>query len=583
MSPKNLFLLFLLATTTQIIAQVLPPLQYVKTVRQKGPVAYRDPFGAISPDGNKLAYSDRNQIFVQLIEGGATYELEKQGAFVITIDWLPDSQHLITYEIGGKKDFWYVYDLNKRNASPLWPESKNFTDRGITIDRSQLKELSWSNDKVVGTSRINGKSQLWLLDANGQNEKIITEKEFITSPQWNPADQVIAGIVEINGKRKIQLDLNSEKSELIDVDCYGTIAFSPDGKILFYSKANNRKVIDLHSYHLPSKKHQRLASFSRDSYDPSVSSSGSVLFKLQDYRVFIAATEGESKLSKPVTTFMSELSYWDPTGKELSFTYGNWRRVMDDMHYPDISQEIGYINFNQSLPAEKPDVVVRSSYSEDQGMCWSPNKKWVAFHTHADGTDDIWIQPNNDSTKGVPLSKGGSETGRPRWSPDGKWIVYTSQADGVKRIFTIGMSQETGKITTAQKVLVPNKKMQGAFADAHWLKDSETLVTEYVPDLQHKELYLLKRDGSVIKKIHTYTSDQQYSGISISHDYQWVAYIAPDNQGNYQVFKVSMDGKTVKQLTYDATDKTHPSFSPAEDIISYTVFSYQVIFWMLNP
>ncbi|MGB4974566.1 MAG: hypothetical protein WBO32_18005, partial [Cyclobacteriaceae bacterium] len=467
--------------------------------------------------------------------------------------------------------------------TPLWPEIKTFTDQGITIDRSQLKELSWSKDKVVGTSRVNGKSQLWLLDTNGQNEKIIAEKEFIASPKWNPASQTLAGIIEINGKRKIQMDLGDEKSELIDVDCYGSIAFSPDGNTLYYSKANDKKVIDMHGYDFKSKKHKKLASFSRDSYDPSVASNGSVLFKLQDYRVFIATTEGESKESKPATTFMSELSYWDPTGKELSFTYGNWRRVMDDMHYPDISQEIGYIHFDQNLPTDKPDVVVRSSYSEDQGMCWSPNKKWIAFHTHADGTDDIWIQPNSDSTRGVPLSTGGSETGRPRWSPDGKWIVYTSQADGVKRIFTIGINQETGKITTPQKVLVPNKGMPGAFADAHWMKDSETLVTEYVPDLQHKELYVLKKDGSVIKKIHTYKSDQQYSGISLSHDRQWVAYIAPDNQGNYQVFKVSIDGKVVKQLTYDATDKTHPSFSPVEDIISYTVFSYQVIFWMLNP
>ncbi len=577
------FILFFTCFALETIGQDFPSLKFVKTVRQKGPVAYRDPFGSISPNGKLLAYSDRNQIFVQQIEGGATYDLEKHGAFVILLTWLPDSQHLVTYEIGGEKKFWYVYDLTTKSASPLWPGKEYFADQGFKINRSQLRELTWLGNKVTGTSRIDGKTQLWSMDATGQNEKMLIEKEFIESPQWNPGTEKIAGIIEIHSKRAIQLDLVNSESEIIEVDCYGSIAFSPDGSMLYYSKANDKKVIDLHSYDIKTKAHKRLASFSRDSYGPSVATNGSLLFKLQDYRVFIASTDGESGLSRPVTTFMSELSYWDPTGKSLSFTYGNWRRVMDDMHYPDISQEIGYINYYHSLPADKPDVVVRASYSEDQGMCWSPNKKWIAFHTHADGTDDIWIQSNNDPAKGKPLSVGGHETGRPRWSPDGKWLVYTSQSDGVKRIFSIGMDQESGKITIPQNVIIPENEMPGAFADAHWMADSKTLVTEYVPDLEHKELYLISKDGSGIRKIHTYKSDQQYSGISISHDHKWIAYIAPDVHGNYQVFKVSIDGKTVKQLTFDATDKTHPSFSPAEDIISYTVFSYQVIFWMLNP
>lgn len=570
-----------------LVAQELPSLQFVKSVRQKGPVAYRDPFGAISPDGQLFAYSDRNQIFVQQIQGGATYELPKHGAFVITLDWLPDSQHLVTYEIGGEKQFWYRYDLNTKTALPLWPEKATFKDgqSKVTINRGQLRELTWSIDgkQVTGTSRINGNTQLWIFDEKGNNANIIAENKLIESPQWNPGNNSIAGISEKNGKRGIQLDLTNPNSEFIFVDCYGSIAFAPDGETIYYSKANEKEVIDLHAYDLQSAIHKKLASFSRDSYAPSVANNGSVVFKLQDYRVFIATAQGESGVSKPLTTFMAELSYWDPTGKELSFTYGNWRRLMDDMHYPDIAQEIGYIKFNSNQTYDKPDVVVRASYSEDQGMCWSPNKKWIAFHTHANKTDDIWIQPNNDSTKGVQLSQNGRETGRPRWSKDGKWLVYTSQADGVKRIFTIGMNQETGKITTAQKELKPNLLMPGAFADAHWLGDSKTLITEYVPDLNHKELYLIDKDGNNIKKIHSYISDQQYSGISISYDHQWIAYIAPDDNGNYQVFKASIDGKAVKQLTFDATDKTHPSFSPTDDIISFTVFNYQVIFWMLNP
>lgn len=563
-------------------------LQFVKAVRQKGPVAYRDPFGAISPDGKLFAYSDRRQIVIQQIVGGATYELEKHGTFVITLTWLPDSKHIATYEIGGERKFWYIYDLETKQGSVLWPERKNFMDVSskVAIDRSELKDLVWSPDgkHVAGISRLNGKSQLWTIDANGKNEKAWAEKELIESAQWNPTTNSLAGIISENGKRGIQTDLRNN-SQFIPVDCYGPIAFAPDGKKIYYSKANEKKVVDLYQYDISSKSHSQLASFSRDSYAPSVSKDGSVLFKLQDYRVFIAAVNGEGGESKPVTTFMSEISYWHPDGKLLSFTYGNWRRVLDDMNYPHISQDIGYINFDMSKPAEKPDVVVRASYSEDQGMCWSPNNKWIAFHTHADGTDDIWIQPNNDASKGKPLSKGGHETGWPRWSLDGKWIVSNTAhtTDRINKLFIIGVDQETGEATTAQQEIVPPGLEDGIFTDAQWMKDSKSLAIEYVVNPELKEIHIVPINGGPGKKIHSFKSDQLYSGIALSHDQKWVAYIAPDSKGNFQVFKVSMDGKNVKQLTFDATDKAHPSASPTENIFAFTVFNYQSIFWMIKP
>ncbi|MEQ9592876.1 MAG: hypothetical protein RLN86_09770, partial [Cyclobacteriaceae bacterium] len=293
----------LLFTSIVICSIAQTPLQFIKTVDQKGPVAYRDPFGSISPDGRLLAYSDRNQLIIQQIQGGATFELQKQGAFIISLRWMPDSKKLVTYEIGGKKNFWYVYDVSSREVTPLWSNRTSFVDseKQIEINRSQLRELSWSGDgsKVVGISRQNGKSQLWLLNKDGQDEEVIAEKEFIESPQWNPSNNTLAGVIEFKGQRSIQLDLANPKSEFIRVNCYGPIAFSPDGKTIYYSKANEKKVIDLHSYSLVSRAHEQLASFSRDSYAPSVSNDGSVLFKLQDYRVFIAATVGDSQVSQP--------------------------------------------------------------------------------------------------------------------------------------------------------------------------------------------------------------------------------------------------------------------------------------------
>jgi len=590
MHKVSLATLVMVLTISRNFAQTeIPQLQFIKSVRQKGPVAYRDPFGAISPNGKLFAYSDRKQILVQQVVGGATFELEKHGTFVITLTWLPDSEHIVTYEIGGERKFWYVYDLNTKRGTALWPEKNNFTDKGhsINMERADLKDLTWSADgtQVAGVSRKNGKTQLWLITGKGEREMIAIEKSIIEFPQWNPAVNSFAGIVEENKERFIQLNLADPQSEKINVSSYGPIAFSPDGKFLYFSEANEKKVVDLKKYNLASKTKTSVATFSRDSYAPSLAKDGSVLFKLQDYRVFIAAVDGNGGESKPITTFMSEISHWHPDGKLLSFTFGNWRRVMDDMNYPHISQEIGYINFDINRPADKPDVIVRASYSEDQGMCWSPNNKWIAFHTHADGTDDIWIQPNNDATKGKPLSKGGHETGWPRWSPDGKWIISNTAktADRINKLILIGINQETGEPTSGQVDLVPPGLENGSFTDSQWLKGSKTIAIEYVVNPELKEIHLVPIDGKPGKKIHSFKSDQLYSGIALSHDQQWIAFIAPDTKGNFQVWKVSIDGKEVKQLTFDDTDKTHPSGSPTDNVFSFTVFNYQSIFWMAKP
>ncbi|HCM76855.1 MAG TPA: hypothetical protein DIS90_10765, partial [Cytophagales bacterium] len=226
MSKKLLLILFicLLGCDTKKAQKqtIATQMQFIKAVKQKGPVAYRDPFGAISPDGKLFAYSDRKQILVQQVVGGATFELEKHGTFVITLNWLPNSQHLVTYEIGGERKFWYIYDLKTKQGTPLWPAKNNFIDesKSINLERADVRDLTWSLDgkRVAGLSKKNGKTQLWLLDENGDNEKIVVEKDLIESIQWNPSSNSFAGIVEENKNRFIQLNLEDTNSEKIKVD-----------------------------------------------------------------------------------------------------------------------------------------------------------------------------------------------------------------------------------------------------------------------------------------------------------------------------------------------------------------------------
>src|SRR6186997_2084910 len=62
-------------------------LSYVATARQLGVVGYRDPAGAISPDGKRFAYSEGRFIRVMPIGGGAPITLPPADQQVRYLEW----------------------------------------------------------------------------------------------------------------------------------------------------------------------------------------------------------------------------------------------------------------------------------------------------------------------------------------------------------------------------------------------------------------------------------------------------------------------------------------------------------------
>lgn len=566
------------------------------TARQMGPVGYRDPAGAVSPDGRRLAFSQGRHVVVQelLEDGRPSRTLGPAPSQVRYLAWMPDSRGVLVHErsFDRRRQDWFVYDADTGEKAVLWGGGPFPAD---VPRRAELLELSWAPDGsgLVGVHRRGGRSQVWWLAADGHSGELLAEGDRLSLPVVSP-DGTVACIERSAGTQRLRMPCrDGVVAWMEDHQPYNGVAFSPDGGAIYYAAPRGDGALELWTRPVGGSPATRLAWGDRDAYGPSVARDGTVVYRTQHYMVSIDAVAAAGGEPQPITAFQSETPTWNPSGTEISFTFGGWRLATDDVNYPDIDQQIGIVDATTGLPKSAPDRVVRDSYSEDQGMHWSPNGRWIAYHSHIDGTDDIYLVASADSGAAPRMiSSGGYETGWPRWSPDGRWIAFTSYVhdpSGARRsvLWVIAVDQETGVVGSQRQVEMGEFPYDaGEFPHdalhAEWMPDSRRIVFEAAEGAGRKALYWVSREGGSPTRFHEWQSDQLYSGIAVSPDGAWVAYVGPGRDGFFQVHRVPFGGGPAEELTVDPSQKTQPAYDPTGARLAYTVFVYDVRFWKLS-
>lgn len=564
-----------------------PDAVLLATAHQMGPVGYRDPAGAVSPDGRRLAYSEGRHVVVQELDGAGRRTLGPAPSQVRYLTWRPDGRAVLVHErsFDRRRQDWFVYDADTGGKVSLWGGGP-FPDH---VPRSaELLELSWSpdGDWLVGARRRGGRSQVWRLAADGRDGELVAEGGRLSHPVVSPSGDV-ACVERRAGVQRLRLPCREGPVPWMEAhQPYGQVAFSPGGGSIYYAAPGDDGALELWSRPVGGGKARRLATAERDAYGPTVTREGDVVYRTQHYGVSISAVPAGGGEPTRITTFQSETPSWSPSGDELSFTFGGWRLATDDAEYPDIDQQIGIVDATSRRPKSAPDRVVRDSYSEDQGMHWSPNGRWIAYHSHVDDTDDIYVVAAGDSSAAPRMiSSGGRETGWPRWSPDGGWIAfptYVHAPSGARRsvLHLIPADQETGA-TQPQRRLAMGEFGHDAL-QAEWMPDSRRLVFEAAEGAGRKALYWAPTEGATPTRFHEWESDQVHSGIAVSPDGAWIAYVGRGRNGFFQIHRVPFGGGRAEQLTMDPSHKTQPAYDPAGARLAYAVFEYEARFWMLT-
>ena len=584
---RALIILALLAAATaafllaphRVSAPDASRMTWVADAHQLGPVGYRDPAGALSPDGRWLAYAEGRFLRVRAAEGGPLVDLPPGEAQVRNIAWSPDNRTILADGFRTQAG-WAVYDRVDGTRRALWADRDPL--RGGKI--SDLRQPAWSPDGRSIAAIVNGRegSELWTIAADGSSASAQRMVHRIAFPAWTPRGE-IACVTTTDGRARLTLPCGGAVLRTTpDLDVYGPIAFSPDAAMVYVSFANASGTLELWAAPAGGGPARRLTAFSRDSYAPTVSSDGSVLFKVQSYRTVVALAPAAGGPSRPLATFQSETPSWDPTGRLLGITYGTWRRVVDDAKYPDIAQDAGIIAVDPTRPATETSSIVHASVSEDQALCWSPNGKWIAFHSHKDQSDDVWVRPAAGDTppRRISFLGRGAEVGWPRWSPDGHWLLF----DGASRtshrsvMFVAGVDQETGVLTReAREIAV--LRVDAEVSHAEWLPDSAHVVVISKEGPGRHVIVTVGRDGGDERVVHRFASEHDAPGLAVSPDGRDVAFIAPAPDGFFQLFRMPLGGGTPAAVTTDRSNKTQPAWSPDGSQLAFTVWNYDAQFW----
>ena len=122
----------------------------------------------------------------------------------------------------------------------------------------------------------------------------------------------------------------------------------------------------------------------------------------------------------------------------------------------------------------------------------------------------------------------------------------------------------------------------GEAVHAEWMPDSRGLAVLADESADRHLILLSTRDGGPARTLHRWSSEHLFSGLGVSSDGRWVAFIAPAG-GYFQLFRIQAVGGAPEQLTFDPSNKTQPSYAPDGKRIALTVWEYSVQFWKLVP
>lgn len=380
-----------------------------------------------------------------------------------------------------------------------------------------------------------------------------------------------------------------------------SIAVSADGDRLFLALAgpgapNNEQRHEpdaprwLKIYELDPEtgaRHPVIESASQDNFGPKMVG-GELYWVRNSVHSAIALVPAQGGNAKELA--MGFLPMWSPDGQRISYVVGGWRRADWGLNLDAAVVKVDA----EGQRVSGPKVLI-SGYHEDFPAAWSPDGRWIAYHSHRskiavpeygspDSTDDVYLRRADDvHAPEIRLTNFGWETGSAYWSPDGHTLIFSSWVKGgepaIDRVWTIMLDPKTGDVLHTDPLPLPSD-IRSAQWQA-WSPDGKEIALEDNQGGTHRGIWVVQPDGSHAHKVIDYQGTT-YDGLSWTPDGKAIVYSGLAEQG-MQLFVISRDGGKPEQLTHDTGDLLHPMLSPDGRWIACTRIVQSQQIWKGKP
>jgi len=209
----------------------------------------------VSPDGKKLAFVSRGELFVSDVEGKFVRKIERGNAERITeVKWLPDSRSLIFNQTLGGYYNWYTIEADGSG-----------TEKQITNEKQNNRAISVNKEHTQGVY-LSGREEVKLIDLRSMTVKTIAKDEIWGIQNAQPYISPNGQYVVYNAHRNFESDifvydihsgktLNLTNSGVSESEPY----WSPDGKYIYFSSSRTSPNFpygahDNHLYRMPLQK-----------------------------------------------------------------------------------------------------------------------------------------------------------------------------------------------------------------------------------------------------------------------------------------------------------------------------------------
>lgn len=253
------------------------------------------------------------------------------------------------------------------------------------------------NGIIAFVSQRDGNPEIYTMHTDGTNTMRLTENEANDeAPVWSPDGNRIAfHHSDGDGKSEIYV-MNKDGTQITNLteSIYFLIenqhaTWSPDGSHLAFQSRRNGNW-DIYTINSDGSNEQRL-------------------------------TDNEAFDRYPA---------WSPDGSRIAFVSNRDRNKADTY---DINEEIYVMNADGSN-----QVNITNSDVPDRAPAWSPDGRFIAFHTYRRSKAVLAIVQVEDSTV-TYLEHFDGEAYTPAWSPDGKYLVFASNRDGNAEIYATSL------------------------------------------------------------------------------------------------------------------------------------------------